>query len=116
MAFAMVDSDNRIISWSEEHLDGMDVYFKNGHYIDEKCVNGLNDFLIVDDEAVFQPTEESIYLAKKRSFDSYEASIDLMDAVFELGEITSKQQATNEEIMDALIELAGMIASMQEGA
>ena len=38
-----------------------------------------------------------------------------MDAVFELGEITSKQQATNEEIMDALIELAGIIASMQEG-
>lgn len=116
MAFAMVDSDNRIISWSEEPLDGMDIYFENGHYIDEKCVNGLNDFLIIDGKAVFQPTEESIYLAKKRSFDSYETSIDLMDAVFELGEITSKQQVTNEEIMDALIELAGMIASMQEGA
>lgn len=115
MYYAKVDEENRIIDWSEDRLDGLNVEFSNGNYIDEVETNGVHDFVIIDGEAVFRPTEESIYMAKKRSFDSYETSNDLMDAVFELGEIASNQQVTNEEIMDAVIELAGIIASMQGG-
>lgn len=57
MAYAMVDGDNRIIEWSNEHLDGMDVEFSNGDYIDTNCVNGVEDFKIVDGQAVYDPLE-----------------------------------------------------------
>lgn len=57
MAYAMVDENNRIIEWSYEHLDGMDVEFSNGEYVDTNCVNGVEDFKIVDGQAVFDPLE-----------------------------------------------------------
>lgn len=48
MAWASVDDDNRVIEWSYEHLYGMDIEFANGEYIDANCVNGVEDFKIVD--------------------------------------------------------------------
>lgn len=57
MAYAKIDEDNRIIEWSYEKLDGMDVEFGNGKYIDENCKNGLDDFKIIDGKAVYAPLE-----------------------------------------------------------
>lgn len=58
MAYAKVDENNRIVVWSYEHLDGMDTEFSNGEYVDEVCVNGVEDFKIIDGQAVFEPLEQ----------------------------------------------------------
>lgn len=57
MAYATVDENNRIIEWSYEHLDGMDIEFSNGDYIDANCVNGVEDFKIINGQAVYDPLE-----------------------------------------------------------
>lgn len=57
MAFAKVDQNRRIVEWSYERLNEMDVEFSNGEYVDEKCVSGVEDFRIVDGIAVFDPLE-----------------------------------------------------------
>lgn len=90
MAFAMVDSYNRIISWSKEPLDEMDTWFANGGYVDELCSNGVRDFVIIDGMAVYDPLPQD--------------------------GMPTGTQPTNEEIMDAVIELAGIVAEMMEGA
>lgn len=90
MAFAMVDADNRIIAWSEEPLDKMDTWFANGGYVDDLCVNGVRDFVIIDGMAVYDPLQED--------------------------DVPTETQPTNEEIMDAVIELAGIVSGMMEGS
>lgn len=57
MAYARIDSQNRIIGWSYEKLDGFDVEFSNGEYIDEVCTNGVQDFIIEDGKAVYSPLQ-----------------------------------------------------------
>lgn len=115
MAYARVDINNRIVEWSDDKLDGLDVEFSNGDYIHMNERNGVNDFVIRDGEAVFEPTKESIEQAKRREFDPYQTSNDLTDAIIELGEIASEQKVANEEIMDAIIELAGEFSKLKEG-
>lgn len=90
MAFAKIDADNRIIAWSEEPLDEMDTWFENGGYVDELCSNGVRDFVIIDGMAVYDPLPQD--------------------------GMPTDTQPTNEEIMDAVIELAGIVAEMMEGA
>ena len=58
MAYAKVDLENRILEWSYEHLNGYDVEFSNGEYVDEVCVDGLEDFVIKDGKAIFSPMAE----------------------------------------------------------
>lgn len=57
MAYAKVDDNNRIIEWSYDKLDGMDVEFSNGGYVDEVCTNGVQDFIIESGEAIYSPLE-----------------------------------------------------------
>ena len=59
MAYARVDINNRIVEWSNDKLDGFDVEFSNGDYIHVNERNGVQDFVIRDGEAVFEPTDES---------------------------------------------------------
>lgn len=59
MAYAKIDKNNRIVEWSYEHLDGMDVEFSNGEYIDQNIVDGVEDFEIIDGQAVFNPLERT---------------------------------------------------------
>ena len=58
MPYARLDERNRIIEWSYDKLDGLDVEFSNGDYVNETCVDGLDDFVITGGEAVFDPTPE----------------------------------------------------------
>ena len=58
MAYAKIDSNNRILEWSYEHLNEYDVEFSNGEYVDEVCVDGLEDFVIKDGKAIFSPMAE----------------------------------------------------------
>lgn len=58
MPYAKVDADNRIIEWSFDRLDGLDVEFSNGEYVNENCVAGSEDFIIKNGKAVYSPTPE----------------------------------------------------------
>lgn len=55
MAYAKVDENNRIVMWSHTKLDGFDTEFDNGDYVNEKCTNGVQDFIIENGKAVFSP-------------------------------------------------------------
>jgi hypothetical protein len=57
MAYAKIDDDNRIVYWSNEPLEGL-VEFSNGDYVNKNCIDGLDDFVIEDGEAVFSPLPE----------------------------------------------------------
>lgn len=59
MAYARVDSENRIIEWSYDKLDGFNVEFSNGEYIDRVCTNGVDDFIIKDGVAIYSPLERA---------------------------------------------------------
>ena len=58
MAYAMLDDQGRIVMWSHDPLDGLDVEFTNGDYIDEMCIDGVEDFIIENGEAVYSPLPE----------------------------------------------------------
>lgn len=60
MAYARIDENSRILEWSYEHLDGMDAEFSNGEYIDATATHGLEDFVIRDGVAYFEPTPEKL--------------------------------------------------------
>lgn len=71
MPYAQTDEDNRIINWSYEKLDGMDVEFSNGDYVNENCVDGSEDFIIVGGEAIYSPLpEKEIEQLKKKLKDT----------------------------------------------
>lgn len=55
MAYAKIDENNRIIMWSRTKLDGFNTEFDNGDYVNEKCVDGVQDFIIENGKAVFSP-------------------------------------------------------------
>lgn len=57
MPYAKVNSENRIIEWSYEKLDHLNVEFSNGEYIDEVCTNGVQDFIIENGIAIYSPLE-----------------------------------------------------------
>ncbi len=82
--YAKVDSDNRIVEWTREHLDGFDVEFSNGDYVDEMCHGGLSDFVIENGEAIYSPSpdNEIAYLKDKLASTDYITS-KTMDAVMQ---------------------------------
>lgn len=76
MAFARLDENNRIIEWCYEKIDGLDVEFSNGEYIDKNCVDGLDEFIIENGQAVYspQPEKEIARLKEKLSDTDYISS------------------------------------------
>lgn len=58
MAYAKVDKNNRIIECAETKGIGYNAEFSNLDYVEKNCVAGLEDFVIVDGEAVYSPTVE----------------------------------------------------------
>lgn len=130
MPYAMVDKDSRIIQWSYEPLDGLNVQFSNGDYVDENCVNGVSDFRIINGQAVYDPTIETIAKIEQEKIEQERESFinslpnDLKefqnttyDSLIELGEIVVENQVVTEEnsvsindLMEAIVELASMIA------
>lgn len=106
MAFAKIDENGRIVNWSEDHLDGFDTEFQNGDYVDEKCVNGVNDFVIRDGVAYFEPTKESVKEAHMRKLSETETN-DVQAAICELAE---QQIAYESDVNAALCELYDLIS------
>lgn len=106
MAFAKIDENGRIVNWSEDHLDGFDTEFQNGDYVDEKCVNGVNDFVIRDGVAYFEPTKESAKEALMRKLSETETN-DVQAAICELAE---QQIAYESDVNAALCELYDLIS------
>lgn len=95
MAFATVDKDNRIIEWSEDHLDGMDIEFQNGDYVNENVVNGSEDFVIIDGIAVFDPRPETI--EKLNTVDTNDMIVALFEGLIELASIVTGGQYDSNE-------------------
>lgn len=58
MPYARLNEEGRMVQWSHDRLDGLDVEFSNGEYVDENCADGLDDFVIRDGMAVFEPLPE----------------------------------------------------------
>ena len=106
MAFAKIDENGRIVNWSEDHLDEFDTEFQNGDYVDEKCVNGVNDFVIRDGVAYFEPTKESVKEALMRKLSETETN-DVQAAICELAE---QQIAYENDANAALCELYDLIS------
>ena len=106
MAFAKIDENGRIVNWSEDHLDDFDTEFQNGDYVDEKCVNGVNDFVIRDGVAYFEPTKESVKEALMRKLSETETN-DVQAAICELAE---QQIAYENDVNAALCELYDLIS------
>ena len=106
MAFAKIDENGRIVNWSEDHLDDFDTEFQNGDYVDEKCVNGVNDFVIRDGVAYFEPTKESVKEALMRKLSETETN-DVQAAICELAE---QQIAYESDVNAALCELYDLIS------
>lgn len=89
MAYAKTDENNRVLMWSYEKLDGFDKEFSNGDYIDEKCTDGLNDFIIENGKAVFSPLpEKEIERLKKKLSDTDYISAKIMDSLVGCSNIT----------------------------
>lgn len=106
MAFAKIDENGRIVNWSEDHLDDFDTEFQNGDYVDEKCVNGVNDFVIRDGVAYFEPTKESAKEVLMRKLSDTETN-DVQAAICELAE---QQIAYESDVNAALCELYDLIS------
>lgn len=84
MPYAKMDEEGRMVQWSHDRLDGLDVEFSNGEYIDENCVDGLEDFVIENGEAVYRPLPEKeikTLAALKKGSD--EAMIDALETLIE---------------------------------
>lgn len=89
MAYAKVDSENRIIEWSYEHLNGFDVEFSNGDYVDEVCVDGVEDFIIENGKAIFSPkAEKEIMSLKKKLSETDYTTSKLMEAMVDCESIS----------------------------
>ena len=58
MAFAKVGANNRILDYSFTQKPGFDVEFSNPDYVNRAFVGGVDDFIIVNGEAVFSPPAE----------------------------------------------------------
>lgn len=66
MPYAKLDSDKRIVMWSYDMFDEYDVEFSNGEYVDETCVDGLDDFVVENGEAVYRPSPAKQVAALKK--------------------------------------------------
>ena len=55
MPYCRLNEEGRMAEWSYDRLDGLDVEFSNGDYVDANCVDGLEDFVIENGEAVYRP-------------------------------------------------------------
>lgn len=76
MAFAKVDENSRIIECAATKGVGYNTEFSNLDYVEENCVAGLEDFVIIDGEAVYSPTVEKqiVSLEKELKDDDYISS------------------------------------------
>ena len=71
MPYARIDENNRITEWSYDELQGFNIEFSNGSYIDDNCTNGLDEFIIENGIAIYSPLpEKQIARLKKKLSDT----------------------------------------------
>lgn len=67
MAFARLNDEGRIIEWCRDKLEDMDTEFSNPDYINENCINGIEDFIIENGLAKFSPKPEKEIASLKKN-------------------------------------------------
>lgn len=60
IGYAKVDDNNRILELFRTPSFSADVEISNREYVEETCVDGLEDFIVVDGMAVYSPTVEKM--------------------------------------------------------
>lgn len=108
MAYAQLDKDNRIIVWSEEFSSELNVEFSNGDYVNETCIDGLEDFIVENGIAIYspKPQKEIKNLESKLSDTDYIGN-KFMDAVMsatDVDGILAAISAFNTEYADVISE------------
>lgn len=58
IGYARIDQDSRLLEWNWEPWDGLDIEIGNAEIIDQLCRNGIEDFVVRDSMAHFEPTPE----------------------------------------------------------
>ena len=82
MAYAKLNGEGRILMWSNDRVEGYDAEFSNGSYVDERCVAGLEDFRIVNGEAVYDPKPEKEIAGLKESLNKTDyVALKALDAI-----------------------------------
>ena len=121
MAYAKTDTNNRIISWSNEPLWDDVVEFANGDELDAACKNGLEDYVIEGGKAVYRPTrakqilelkhklEETDYIASKaiESIIGSKDVVSLLSALKRIGEEYAETLKNREEWRSSINEMEG---------
>ena len=121
MAYAKIDTDNRIIVWSNEPLGDDAVEFSNGDELDAACKNGLEDYVIEGGKAVYRPTrakkieelksklEETDYIASKaiESIIGSKDVISLLSTLKRIGEEYAETLKHRDEWRGRINELEG---------
>lgn len=105
MPYARIDENSRIIEWSYDQLDGFVTEFSNGDYVDTTATHGVEDFVIRDGVAYFEPTAEKQQQILKEQL-AATATDDLEVAICELAE---QQAAYESDVNAALCELYDLI-------
>ena len=70
MPYAQLNEEGRMVAWNRDEAEGFDVHFSNGDYVDENCVDGLEDFVIEGGEAVYAPLPEKRIAALKKKLEA----------------------------------------------
>lgn len=102
MPYAKLDEDNRIVMWSHDMFDEYDVEFSNGEYVDENCVDGLDDFVVEKGEAVYRPLpHKEVARLKKRLEDTDYVAAKIAEGAAtreEYADIIAQRQAWRDRI------------------
>lgn len=114
MPYARIDKDNRLIEWSYDKLDELTEEFDNPESIDN-CPNeflSVNDFVLIANKVVFNPTDESKSKLQKRKRKEtiYDEVDELQEATSILYEDSLAQDNTLADIDAAICEVYELIA------
>lgn len=104
MPYCRLDSEGRMAEWSRDKLDHLDVEFSNGDYVDANCVDGLEDFVIENGEAVFRPLPEKEIARLKGNLQATDwvacKMLDELRGAKSLGDLLAVFAAFSEEYAD----------------
>ena len=116
MSYAKTDERGRIEYWYEDECEPGLTEFSNGEYVNAMCVDGLEDFVIRDGVAYFEPTPEKIerYEEAQRRTEHQEIMDSLPDALADLSVMVSDNTIDTADLQDALAELSEIVSELLE--
>lgn len=96
ISYAVVDENNRIQRLYSFPIDEPTIQINNQEYVDEACVDGINDFIVVDNMAVYSPTIEKLEAnAAKESQRIYNSQFETAVSMF----VNTQASSMSEEDM-----------------